>query len=73
MSIVDRWVAEEIRIRKESGEEIPDEDALKEQLKKEFLDPSNWRFEGPDEIEQWTFENLDKTARSTNWWEDFNV
>lgn len=54
MSIVDSWVAEEIRIRKESSEEIPDEDALKEQLKKEFLDPSNWRFEGPDEIEQWT-------------------
>ena len=34
MSIVDSWVAEEIRIRKESSEEIPDEDALKEQLKK---------------------------------------
>lgn len=62
MSIADSWVAEEIRIRKESSEEIPDEDALKEQLKKEFLDLSNW-----------TFENLDETARSTNWWEDFNV
>ena len=73
MSIVDRWVAEEIRCRKENGEVIADEDALKEHLKKELLDPSNWEFEGPDELAREAKDLFTADGDSVNWWEEFNI